>query len=100
MNKPSPVAASVVDLFCGAGGLAHGFKLEGFSISAGVDLDPACRYPLEFNNSSAFHQLDIAETDGPAIARLFPDQGRRVLVGCAPCQPFSTYTQRRMDPQY
>lgn len=100
MKNQSPFAASVVDLFCGAGGLAHGFKLEGFPIAAGVDLDPACRYPFEYNNRSTFHELDIAEADGATISSLFPHEGRRVLVGCAPCQPFSTYTQRRMDPQY
>jgi DNA (cytosine-5)-methyltransferase 1 len=39
----------VVDLFCGAGGLAYGLKSAGFEIAVGVDLDPACRHPFETN---------------------------------------------------
>lgn len=34
-----------VDLFCGAGGLTHGFILEDVPVVAGIDLDPACRFP-------------------------------------------------------
>lgn len=95
-----PSVASVVDLFCGAGGLAHGFLNEGFRVEAGVDLDPACRFPFEHNNFARFHQLDIAQASGETIGSLFPEGGRRVLVGCAPCQPFSTYTQKKLDFQY
>lgn len=42
-----------VDLFCGAGGLTHGFILEGLPVVAGIDLDPACRFPYEENNGGA-----------------------------------------------
>ena len=34
-------SGSVIDLFCGAGGLSHGFKLEGFDVVAGVDIAEA-----------------------------------------------------------
>lgn len=95
-----PFVGSVVDLFCGAGGLAHGFFNEGFRVEAGVDLDPACKYPFERNNRSTFHQIDMTEADAATIAALMPETGPRILVGCAPCQPFSTYTQKRMDFQY
>lgn len=50
---------SVVDLFCGAGGLTHGLLLEGFTISAGLDVDEDCRYPFEHNNRSPFIRRDI-----------------------------------------
>ena len=36
---------SVIDLFCGAGGLSHGFKLEGFDVVAGVDIDENAGFP-------------------------------------------------------
>jgi DNA (cytosine-5)-methyltransferase 1 len=45
---------SCVDLFCGAGGLTHGFVLEGVPVVAGIDMDPACRFPYEANNSAKF----------------------------------------------
>jgi hypothetical protein len=40
----SPPSIAAVDLFCGAGGLSLGLQKSGISISAGIDLDPACRY--------------------------------------------------------
>ena len=33
---------AVVDLFCGVGGLSHGFITERFTVSAGVDFDNTC----------------------------------------------------------
>src|SRR6218665_3080144 len=33
------------DLFWEGGGLTHGFILEGLPLVAGIDLDPACRFP-------------------------------------------------------
>lgn len=93
-------AASVVDLFCGAGGLAHGFRLEGFQIAAGVDIEAACRYPFERNNNSTFHQVDVTQLTATGLDAMFLPGSLRVLVGCAPCQPFSTYNQKRNDPQW
>lgn len=84
--------ASAVDLFCGAGGLAHGFIREGFPVNAGIDVDPACRYPFEFNNRARFIEKDIREMTGRELKSLYPSGHTKVLVGCAPCQPFSTYT--------
>ena len=31
---------NVLDLFCGCGGISLGFKLSGFNIIGGVDIDP------------------------------------------------------------
>ncbi|WP_293650178.1 DNA cytosine methyltransferase, partial [Thiolapillus sp.] len=85
---------SCVDLFCGAGGLTHGFILEGLPVNAGIDLDPACRYPYEKNNGAVFIERDIARMESDEVAELFTSGTTRVLAGCAPCQPFSTYSQR------
>ena len=85
---------SCVDLFCGAGGLTHGFILEGLPVHAGIDLDPACRYPYEENNEAVFIEQDVAKMDASEVASLFSPGTIKVLAGCAPCQPFSTYSQR------
>src|SRR4051794_39200368 len=45
VKPPSQTSVSVVDLFCGAGGLSYGFKLQSFRLAAGIDIDEACRYP-------------------------------------------------------
>lgn len=50
---------SCVDLFCGAGGLTYGFVQEGLPVTAGIDLDPACRFPYEANNQARFVERDI-----------------------------------------
>ena len=84
-----------VDLFCGAGGLTHGFTLEGLPVVAGIDLDPACHYPYTANNGSArFLERDVSTVTTGELNELFGTAEVKILAGCAPCQPFSTYAQR------
>ncbi|MEZ4863837.1 MAG: DNA cytosine methyltransferase [Caldilineaceae bacterium] len=90
---------SAVDLFCGAGGLSHGFLHEGITINAGIDLDPTCRFPFTLNNLSEFIESDISDISSAQISSLYPKGDIKILAGCAPCQPFSTYKQRKGGPQ-
>jgi DNA (cytosine-5)-methyltransferase 1 len=84
---------TAIDLFCGAGGLTYGLEHRGIRVAVGVDLDPQCEYPYTENTQSKFLHADVAEID-PAILKPYIKEGSfSVLVGCAPCQPFSTYTQ-------
>jgi DNA (cytosine-5)-methyltransferase 1 len=92
MTKMSEIAC--VDIFCGAGGLTHGLTLEGLSITAGYDLDPACKHAYERNNAAKFVQKDVGELSAEELTHRFDGAQVRVLAGCAPCQPFSTYSQR------
>lgn len=92
--------ASVVDLFCGAGGLSFGFKKWGFRIDAGVDTDEACRFPFETNVKGPFVRLDVANLDASELEELFIPGKTKILIGCAPCQPFSTYNQKNDDPKW
>ncbi len=85
---------SCIDLFCGAGGLTHGFVLEGLPVVAGIDMDPACRFPYEANNNARFVEQDISKISVTELEALFGDAALKILAGCAPCQPFSTYAQR------
>lgn len=87
--------ASVVDLFCGAGGLSHGFVLEGVPVACGIDIDEECRFPFERNNRAPFVCRDVATLRGTDLRSVFAPGKYRILVGCAPCQPFSLYTQGR-----
>ncbi len=87
--------ASVIDIFCGVGGLTHGFVQQGFKVVAGIDVDLDCKYPYEQNNDARFIHKSICDMDAQEIDMLFlPDQPK-ILVGCAPCQPFSSYTYKR-----
>ncbi|MEI6746879.1 MAG: DNA (cytosine-5-)-methyltransferase [Methylococcaceae bacterium] len=82
-----------VDLFCGVGGLTHGLEKSGIRVVAGYDIDSACRYPYHKNNSAKFIEKDIAEIKGTEISTHYSDNVIKILAGCAPCQPFSKYTQ-------
>ena len=88
---------AVIDIFCGVGGLTHGFIREGFDVIAGYDLDPSCKYAYETNNEGAvFKERDITKVTGDEIKRLYEGYSIKILVGCAPCQPFSTYSRKRV----
>jgi DNA (cytosine-5)-methyltransferase 1 len=90
----------VVDIFCGAGGLSHGFLQQGFKIAGGVDIDEQCRYAFESNNDAAFLRRDVTTLTAKEVNELFDPKNARILVGCAPCQPFSTYNQKNNDPKW
>jgi DNA (cytosine-5)-methyltransferase 1 len=86
------IKISAVDLFCGVGGLSYGLRESGIRIAAGVDLDPTCGYPFRTNIRAPFHRQDICELKTHELAAMWPaDTQVRVLAGCAPCQPFSSY---------
>ena len=84
-----------VDLFCGAGGLTRGLIDAGVRVVAGVDFDGACEHPYTANHKGvAFHRYDVAKLKASDIKNWFGDASIRLLAGCAPCQPFSSYSQR------
>ena len=83
-----------IDLFCGIGGLTKGLSLSGINVQAGIDIDNSCRFAYERNNDAQFINYDITLLDGEQLKALYPDNAIRILVGCAPCQPFSKYTNR------
>lgn len=93
-SKTSIRDFTLVDMFCGVGGLSHGFALENFNISAGLDFDESCRYAYEENNNAEFIHRDITEYTGKELGKLFNGK-RKILVGCAPCQPFSIYNHKK-----
>lgn len=87
------IEIKAVDLFCGVGGLTHGLIRGGVNVVAGIDLDGTCRYPYETNNKTIFIEQDIKQLTGPSISNLLRDTQFTLLAGCAPCQPFSTYSR-------
>lgn len=85
-------SVAVIDLFCGIGGLSYGFVQEKFRVVAGIDTDITCKFAFEENNKAVFIPKSISDITKSEINNLFGDAKYRVLVGCAPCQPFSSYT--------
>ncbi len=100
MGKVGKCMGEVVDLFCGVGGVSHGFKRAGFRIVAGYDLDEGCRYAFENNNDSRFVAKDLRDVSAKEIKARFSWEIPSVLVGCAPCQPFSSYKKGQVDDRW
>ena len=94
-ENTAPSKAVAVDLFCGAGGLSYGMQKAGIKIDAGIDVDPACRYPYESNVGATFLERDITKVTPDFVASLFSSPAVRIIAGCAPCQPYSTYAAKR-----
>ena len=88
------MTSTAIDLFCGIGGLTKGLSLAGVNVQAGIDIDNSCRFAYEKNNNAQFINCDITLLKGEQLEALYPDNTTRILVGCAPCQPFSKYTNR------
>lgn len=81
----------VIDLFCGIGGLSYGLQSSGMKVRAGFDLDSSCKYAFEANNDAPFIDQDVSKVTGEQLSDIYGDCEVKVLAGCAPCQPFSSY---------
>ncbi|WP_171211962.1 DNA cytosine methyltransferase [Ruegeria sp. HKCCA5426] len=89
---------TVVDLFCGAGGLSAGFEMAGFRVLAGNDTFEAAGRTF-----SATHPHAVF-LPGPiqnlTVEQLMRQTGLKrgeltVLVGGPPCQAYSVYNHQR-----
>lgn len=80
-----------VDLFCGVGGLTYGLQKAGIPVVAGIDIDSSCAYAYSYNNCSMFINKSIDDVSGNEVQDLLRGADVKVLVGCAPCQPFSSH---------
>lgn len=98
-KKTNLTTLSAVDLFCGVGGLTHGLLKSGIKVRAGIDLDESCKYAYEINNNALFIGADITEITGEQIKSLWNEGEIKILVGCAPCQPFSTHSNKVKDKE-
>lgn len=91
---------AAVDLFCGVGGLTHGLRKAGVGVLAGYDIDPACAWPYARNNGRAkFRHADVSQLAAAELRTHFDTRKDSVtlLAGCAPCQPFSSYSLHKAD---
>ena len=93
------ITYEVVDLFCGIGGLSYGLKCQGMKILAGFDLDYTCQYAYETNTGGKFYYRDVKTISGDEINKLYSQKKNtiKVLAGCAPCQPFSSYAFKNKE---
>ncbi len=92
-NQPS-----VVDLFCGAGGLSEGFQQAGYRVLLGSDIDQVYgKTFLASHKNAQFIASPIQELKAEDILRACDlRKGElEVLVGGPPCQGYSVYNHGR-----
>ena len=68
-------------------------------MALGVDLEKTCAYPFTKNSKAAFMGCSVADLSGDDIVRAWGRADTTLLAGCAPCQPFSTYSQSWSSPE-
>lgn len=94
LKERKKMRTAVVDLFCGIGGLTHGLKKAGLNVVAGIDNDPTCEYAYTVNNKAKFITADVSKFKACDVDALFENADIKILVGCAPCQTFSTQANK------
>lgn len=91
---------NAIDLFCGVGGLTYGVQQAGINVVAGFDFEQSCKFAYEKNNNAKFVHKDIKELGDDELLSYYPNETDiKVLIGCAPCQPFSAYSHRYKESE-
>ena len=104
IKNDDPTAPTIVDLFCGAGGLSLGFVQEGFKISLANDIEACCIDTYSHNHPETprkhIVQGDINQVI-ENIQELLRFKDVDCVVGGPPCQGFSTANRQRLidDPR-
>lgn len=91
-NYSSASKPTLIDLFCGAGGMSHGFIQAGFSVIAGIDFDEDSLKTFAMNHPGSKALLaDLSTTTPQELAAQIGVGPGHVdcIVGGPPCQGFS-----------
>lgn len=99
-NKTSP---TLVDFFCGAGGLSLGFYQNEFKILLANDIESVCTKTYFFNHIEIPKNRIITDDIKKIVDNIneYIDEEVDVIVGGPPCQGFSMANRQRIidDPR-
>lgn len=94
------MAPALIDLFCGAGGMALGFERRGFSTVLASDAWSAAAETYVANHrETEFVRSDVRELEGTSAFADAVKTRPLVIVGGPPCQGFSSAGSKRIDDE-
>lgn len=91
---------NAIDFFCGGGGMTRGLLDAGINVLFGLDSNPCCRNTYQNNNHIPYLNVNIINETADGFREEFPiinDNNELLMVGCAPCQPFSMLNSKNPD---
>lgn len=95
MNKMKP---SIIDLFCGIGGLSLGFDMAGFDTVLSVDVWKDAIETFNHNRTNKVARImDVCKLNKDSIKELTGIDEVDGIIGGPPCQGFSTVGTRQSD---
>lgn len=90
---------TVLDLFCGCGGLSQGFIDAGYNVVMGVDFDDAALETYKYNHQdSDATKIDLSNARGiDEIEEKLKGKKIDIIIGGPPCQGFSLTGSRDIN---
>ena len=91
---------TVLDLFCGCGGLSLGFEKAGYNVLVGIDMwkDALITYELNHKNSQTIC-ADLSTLSPSSVEFKIGGNSVDVIIGGPPCQGFSIAGKRIVDDE-
>ena len=87
---------TIVDLFCGCGGISTGFEMAGFKAILGVDIHGPSLASFRVNHPQASAVLgDVSKLSEENVRSLIGDVEPTVISAGVPCQGFSMSNRKR-----
>lgn len=94
------MSIKVIDLFCGCGGLSHGFIEAGYEVILGVDHWKDAIQTFESNHKNSIGLVaDLFHETPEEISRKTGVKNADLIIGGPPCQGFSIAGKRIVDDE-
>ena len=96
VSKKHNTQNTVLDLFCGCGGISYGFEMSGCEIIGGIDFNKDATETFKLNFPKANVKCtDISTITNEEIKKDY--SGVDIIVGGPPCQGFSTANRHQKE---